>query len=163
MAHGIRQFGLPMAGRGSKSDRGGKLKIVIMGKHIILIMLLVFAGTVAFGQSQSEMDSNAATSAKKAENELNATYRKILRDYGEDTVFIRKLKFSQRLWIKFREAEIDMKYPPREPGYYGSVLPMCVAMYKEGLTRDRIKILKVWLDGIEEGDVCNGSVKVKGH
>ena len=26
---------------------------------------------------------------------------------------------------------------------------------------DGIKVLKIWLDGVEEGDVCHGSVKIK--
>ena len=32
--------------------------------------------------------------------------------------------------------------------------------YLDELTKSRIKTLKVWLDGIEEGDVCSGSVKI---
>jgi hypothetical protein len=38
---------------------------------------------------------------------------------------------------------------------------MCVLFYLEKLTLERIKTLKVWIDGIEEGDVCTGSVKTK--
>ena len=37
---------------------------------------------------------------------------------------------------------------------------MCEASYLDELTKSRIKTLKVWLDGIEEGDVCSGSVKI---
>jgi hypothetical protein len=29
------------------------------------------------------------------------------------------------------------------------------------LTEERIKKLSIWLVGIQEGDVCNGSVKIK--
>lgn len=38
---------------------------------------------------------------------------------------------------------------------------MCVSMYLEKLTRERIKTLKEWINGVEEGDVCIGSVKMK--
>jgi hypothetical protein len=38
---------------------------------------------------------------------------------------------------------------------------MCVSMYLENLTNQRISTLKEWIDGIEEGDVCLGSVKMK--
>jgi hypothetical protein len=38
---------------------------------------------------------------------------------------------------------------------------MCVARFLEQLTNERIKYLKVWLDGIAEGDYCTGSVKMK--
>jgi len=56
---------------------------------------------------------------------------------------------------------MKMKYPDREPGYYGSIQPMCEAMYLAELTQDRIKALKVWIEGVEEGDMCAGTVKVK--
>jgi len=38
---------------------------------------------------------------------------------------------------------------------------MCVSIYLERLTRERIATIKEWADGIEEGDVCIGSVKIK--
>jgi hypothetical protein len=60
----------------------------------------------------------------------------------------------------FRNAELKVKYPETESGYYGSVYPMCVSIYLEKLTSERVKTLKGWIDGIEEGDVCRGSVKM---
>ena len=76
-------------------------------------------------------------------------------------MFLASLKEAQRCWIAFRDAQLKMKYPGREQGYYGSVLPMCEMMYLTELTQDRIKALQVWIDGVEEGDVCAGTVKVK--
>jgi uncharacterized protein YecT (DUF1311 family) len=107
------------------------------------------------------MNQDAAKSFQKTDKELNDIYKKILIEYKEDTLFIKNLKISQRLWVQFKKAEMDMKYPNYSSGNYGSVQPMCELMYEEGLTKDRIKILKVWLTGIEEGDVCSGSVKTK--
>src|SRR4030095_2568732 len=92
-------------------------------------------------------------------DELNFIYRKILYEYSADTQFIKNLKASERIWIQFRDAELNMMYP--EDQVYGSVLPMCRAMYLEALTRSRIDTLKLWLEGIEEGDVCSGSVRMK--
>lgn len=54
-----------------------------------------------------------------------------------------------------------MKFPEPEPGSYGSSYPMCVSAYKAELTRARIRELRRWLDGIDEGDICGGSVKTK--
>ena len=71
------------------------------------------------------------------------------------------MKDSQRIWITFRDTELKVKYPSTEPRYYGSIYPMYVSIYLEKLTRERIKTLKEWIDGIEEGDVCTGSVKIK--
>lgn len=42
---------------------------------------------------------------------------------------------------------------------YGSVYPMCAALFLKELTEERTEKLRVWLNGIEEGDVCSGSVK----
>lgn len=89
------------------------------------------------------------------------TYKKILKEYSTDLVFIKNLKISQNLWIKFRDAEMNTKYPQREPGYYGSIQPTCWNMYMTELAQKRTKELRIWLIGIPEGDTCSGSVKMK--
>ena len=127
----------------------------------ILICILLFCNAMAYSQTQADMNNDARISYQKADKELNNTYQNILIEYRTDSVFIKTLKASQRIWVSFRDAELKMKYPDREPGYYGSIQPMCVSNYLEQLTRERIKTLTVWLDGIEEGDGCAGSVKAK--
>jgi uncharacterized protein YecT (DUF1311 family) len=107
------------------------------------------------------MNKNGFNSYQNADKELNRIYQNILVEYKSDSVFIKNLKAAQRTWITFRDAELKMKFPEREPGYDGSIQPMCVSNYLEQLTKERIKTLKVWLDGIEEGEGCNGSVKMK--
>jgi uncharacterized protein YecT (DUF1311 family) len=84
-----------------------------------------------------------------------------LKEYKSDTEFIKNLKASQIIWIKFRDSEMKVKFPDREVGYYGSIQPVCRYSYLEKLTKIRTNDLKVWLTGIEEGDVCSGSVKMK--
>jgi hypothetical protein len=34
-------------------------------------------------------------------------------------------------------------------------------MYLTELTQDRTKTLQVWIDGVQEGDVCAGTVRIK--
>jgi uncharacterized protein YecT (DUF1311 family) len=132
-----------------------------MNMKYILIIFIAFISLTEFSQTQGDMNEKANESYKKADKELNDIYKTILNDYKSDTIFIRNLKASQRIWITFRDAELKVKYPETEPGHYGSVYPMCVSIYLERLTRERIKTLKEWIDGIEEGDVCIGSVKMK--
>ncbi len=127
----------------------------------LLFSLFIGLSFCSYAQSQGEMNQDAAKSFQKADKELNDIYKKILIDYKEDTLFIKNLKISQRLWVQFKKAELDMKYPYYGASFYGNVLPMCELIYEEQLTKDRIKTLKVWLTGIEEGDVCSGSVKTK--
>jgi uncharacterized protein YecT (DUF1311 family) len=129
-------------------------------KHLLTILFLSLS-MLLFGQTQAEINTEANESYKKADKELNEIYQKILSEYKSDVEFIKNLKTSQKIWITFRNAELKMKYPDRDPGYYGSIHPLCVANYLEQLTWERIKTLKTWLNGVEEGDACCGSIKSK--
>jgi uncharacterized protein YecT (DUF1311 family) len=130
-------------------------------KIVTLFFVLSLITSLSAGQTQLEMDAEASQKYTKADQELNITYQKILQEYKADTAFIRNLKISQRIWIQFRDAEMKVMYPDRPQFYYGSVLPMCWSMYLAQVTAERIKTLKVWLDGVDEGDVCSCSVKIK--
>ncbi|MEP6513679.1 MAG: lysozyme inhibitor LprI family protein [Parafilimonas sp.] len=70
-------------------------------------------------------------------------------------------RVAQRIWIQFRDAQMDMKYPERETGYYGSIQPLCWYSYKENLTKNRIDFLNEWMKGVQEGDACSGSIQIK--
>jgi len=128
-------------------------------KHLIFLIILVTS--ISCFAFDPEPIRNPQDSYQLADKELNKVYQRILNEYQTDTLFIENLKASQRIWVKFRDAELKVKYPESEPGYYGSVYPMCVSIYLEKLTRERIRTLKIWLEGIEEGDVCSGSVRSK--
>ncbi len=130
-------------------------------KKISFLTVLFFIALFSYAQTQLELNQEADNKYKLADKELNRAYNQILKEYKPDTAFIKNLKKSQSLWVQFRDAEMKVKFPDREPGHYGSVQPMCWSLYKEELTRERLNALKVWLDGIEEGDVCSGTVKTK--
>ena len=129
--------------------------------RLLFTILFILISLIGFTQTQYELNVQYSESYKKVDKKLNETYKAILSEYKSDTVFIKNLKASQRIWIMFRDAELKVKYPEREQGFYGSVFPMCVSNYLEKLTQERIKTLKEWIDGIEEGDVCKGSIKIK--
>jgi uncharacterized protein YecT (DUF1311 family) len=131
-------------------------------KNIILILILNCSTFFCFSQTQLEMNNEENNKFKLADKELNATYQKILKEYKTDFEFLKNLKISQNIWIKFRDAEMKTRYPDRkEEGYYGSVQPMCWSIYLTQLTQQRTKNLKIWLTGIPEGDICSGSVTIK--
>ena len=125
-----------------------------MKKLLILAIIFLTSLNTVFAQ-------NDGNQYAKSEKEINAVYQKILREYRADKEFIKNLKTSQRLRIQFRDAEIKARYPNETPGYYGSLYPMCVSTLKTQLTNERIKTLKLWLTGIQEGDVCSGSIRIK--
>lgn len=134
------------------------MKFINTKTALFLAMLcLAFMPFFASAQTQSTMNLDAAAQYKKADKELNAVYKRILKDYAAQPVFLKKFKAAQRLWLQLRDADLAAKYP--EPGSYGSVEPMCKAIYLASLTTERTKFLRVWITGIEEGEVCRGSVK----
>lgn len=127
---------------------------ICMKKFLIILILYTCSPSITFGQQSSD-------SYAQAEKEINAVYQKILHEYSSDKVFIKNLKASQRLWIQFRDAEVKARFPDRSPGYYGSVHATCISDLITQLTQERIKTLSLWLEGMEEGDVCAGSVRRK--
>jgi uncharacterized protein YecT (DUF1311 family) len=127
-----------------------------------IILLSVFFGQFIclFGQTQNDLNIKAKLEFEKVDKNLNQLYKKILQDYKSDTIFIKSMKEAQRQWVKYRDAQEKMKYPAYK-GAIESVLPMCRNYYLTELTNSRIKELKQWIDGVEEGDVCSGSIKIK--
>lgn len=128
---------------------------------LFLLFILLFHSAILFGQTQSELTAESAKRLKTAETELSSVYKKILTAYSDDAEFIKNLKESQEFWIKFKQVELKMMYPNREPGYYGSAHQMCINDYLAQLTNDRTAKLKLWLAGTEDDDICSGSIQVK--
>ena len=129
--------------------------------RIIFCSLLLLISCYSYSQTQLEINNAEQQKFLTADKELNRIYKQILSDYKDDTAFVRNIKASQRLWVQFRDAEMNMMYPQREPGYYGSIHPTCWAVYKTELTNERTKKLRKWLTGQEEGDSCSPSIKLR--
>ena len=128
-----------------------------MNKLIILLFLALNFN--CFSQTQAEMNKEAYDLFNSANDELNEVYQKILAEYETDTLFIENLKASQRIWIKFRDAELKMKFPDYSDKIYGSIHQTFRAFYLLELTKTRTETLKEWIVGIDGLDACNGSVK----
>ena len=133
--------------------------------HQLFILLISFFITFpVLGQTQLDLNAKATADFQAADAEMNQVYTKILLLYKNDVPFIKSLRSAQRAWLVFRNAELDALYPvnPNEDRHliYGSVYPMCYANSKTELTRARTEQLRAWLKGVEEGEVCVGSVKL---
>ena len=124
----------------------------------VLFIIVVFLSVNLYSQTQAEMTYAAMQDYKLADTELNETYSKILKEYKSDKVFIRNIKESQKLWIKFRDAEVKLKFPEYN-SKAGSARSMCQLFLLKDLTEARTAELKKWLEGAEDGDVCTGSLK----
>lgn len=140
-------------------------------KPILLSLILASPPAVADDAQQTCLD-NANTQQEinqcsdlenaSADQELNRVYQTILKRHAGDKPFIDSLKQAQRAWLKWRDAEMLAIYPERqEPGYYGSSFAGCWSGQMASMTRERTRQLKKWLDGVEEGDICAGSLPFK--
>lgn len=128
----------------------------------IVISFYIVLNQPVSAQTQTDMAQKAGAEFAKADKELNTVYNKILKEYKGDREFIEKMKAAQRAWIKFRDAHIEAVFPAKDKqSEYGSVYGMCYSMMMQEITEARIKQLRLWLKGTEEGDVCAGSVKIK--
>ena len=125
----------------------------------MICALAVTTGTL-HAQSQSELTQDACAKYKKADQTLTATYSKVLNDYVKDPQFLAKLRRAQRRWLAFRDAHLEARFPKADKqAEYGSIYSTCRCTILEQLTEQRTQEVKLWADGIPEGDVCNGSVK----
>ena len=132
-------------------------------KTILLLLACSLASFSSFGQSQGQLNQEADAAYRKADQELNRVYQQIFKEYRTKTVFLQSLKTAQQRWIQFRDAEMQARFPATNSLVeYGSFFPVCYSNGMEELTKARIKQLRLWLTGIPEGDMCNGSVKVAG-
>ena len=126
----------------------------------LLAAVLLLGVPQLSAQTQNDMNQDACGQYKQADQALNATYSKVLRGYAKETEFLAKLKQAQRAWIAFRDAHLAARFPKADKAAeYGSSYPACRCVLLAELTRERVKELQVWENGIPEGDVCNGSVK----
>ena len=130
-------------------------------KQTITLILLTLSLN-CFSQSQLEMNIEANEGYDESDKELNEVYKKVLQLYKSDTAFISALKKTQRIWISFRDAELEMKFPGEKKRLqYGSVYPMCVSLFLKGLTDNRAETLRNLLIGVDEGDICQGAMKTR--
>ena len=136
--------------------------INILRLSILSLILTAFVSPCR-AQTQAEMNAGAMTELQAAQVKLDGVIGEIRKNYRDDSTFLKQLEATQKAWEAFRDSQIRLRYPvgkgenARE--IYGSVYPVCEARAKIVLVNARSKQLQPWLDGMEEGDVCAGSIK----
>lgn len=128
-------------------------------KHLFIFIILTTSFN-CFSQTQAEMNKAAYAEFNKSDSQLNVIYQTILMEYKSDNIFVENLKKAQRIWLQFRDAELELKFPNYPDKTKGSIYPTCKALYQKELTDNRMETLKNWVAGTEEGDVCSGSIKI---
>jgi len=111
-----------------------------------LLALLLLTTTAAFGQTQAEMNQQAAADFRKADAQLNAIYSKAKA--ALDAEAQEKLKVAQRACITFRDAEADLQADATARG--GTMAPCINYGVRQQLTEARIEDLKALLQQLSQ-------------
>lgn len=130
-------------------------------KATLFVVLLLAFGFNRSVQPQVTPDEDFCASYKKSDAQLNKLYQRILIEYRNDKLFITKFRAAQRAWLAFSNAHLESHYPDSSPAAYGSINKMCRCQEMNELLKTRIKQLRQWTDGVQEGEVCAGSFKIK--
>ena len=126
---------------------------------IISLICLVFLSLSFFRQTQPDSNTSTCETYQKTYQEMNQVYQRILHDYREDTAFIRNIKAAQLQWIKLRDADIRAIFTSE--AISGPEISKCQCSISETMTKDRIKFLKYWSEGLPKGSLCRGSRKIR--
>ncbi len=127
----------------------------------VVLVALTIGAMPAAAQTQADLNDEACGAYKRADAKLNGVYKQILAKYKSDATFLASLRTAQRAWLAFRDAHLDSLYPEKDKQtQYGSIYPTCACGVLAELTDARTAQLQVWLQGVEEGDMCSGSVGV---
>ena len=116
----------------------------------------------AVAQTQAAGAEAACNKLKGAEATLNQIYGQVLKTKASDAYFVKAFREAQAAWVAFRDAHVRAIYPDPDPRAYGSANSMCRCSILEEMTAQRSRELRrLWIDGIDEGDVCAGSRAIR--
>lgn len=116
----------------------------------LLFSTLLFANTIQCKEDGNQMQMNqcAYVDFQKADKALNKVYKALRNKKKNDKAYLANLKTSQRLWIKFRDAELDLIFTC-ETGdkrqCFGSMYPLLYNSEKAAITQQRVKGLENYL------------------
>ena len=114
-------------------------------------------------KSQTDINLDEANSLTLLTSKLDSMYIAVIVEYQDQEIFIKNFKKSQVVWKQYMESQLLARFPEDEEYRGGSSFGMCYALYKQQLIKERISTVNDWLIGFPEGEICGGSVKVKGY
>jgi uncharacterized protein YecT (DUF1311 family) len=108
---------------------------------------------------QAQLNDCASDTARIAELSMQRLVDSILKQHASDAVFVRKFTAAHAAWLRYRDAELAARFPAENPqAEYGSMFPMCWGLEHARLSRERIRLLKLWSElAPAESEVCQGS------
>jgi len=129
-------------------------------KSVFLLTGFLLFGSFSFSQKLSTAAQLANAAYWEEQKKLDSVCNQILEEYKSDNQFIENFKKAEKYWVKFRDAQVAMKFLNANTKDINNAQSECIYRDKLELTKDRIKELQLWADGIKENEKCSGSIKV---
>ncbi len=114
---------------------------------------------MAFGCSSQTTQKGYALD-KNSYPQLDSLITKIIQLNKSDVNFIIQLEESQNSWEKYVLSDLSMRFPSENKTIYGSIYPSCRKIILDAQVKQRITFLKQWTDGINEGELCSGTIPI---
>ncbi len=105
-----------------------------------------------------EMITTAYADHAQAVEAMEALVARVHVLYAEDAVFLQAFDRSQQAWERYRDAQLEALYPG-DPSQWGSIRGFCVSQAALQMMQARIAQIGLWVTGVEEGEVCAGSIR----
>lgn len=95
--------------------------------------------------NQLELNQCAHEKFKETDKKLNTVYNKLRVKHKNDKLYLKNLKTSQKIWLKFLEAELNTIYSCDDKNIkvcFGSMFPLLYSNSKTELTENRTRQLE---------------------
>ncbi|MBI9079431.1 MAG: DUF1311 domain-containing protein [Pseudodesulfovibrio sp.] len=89
---------------------------------------------------------------------MNSMIAEIHKLYSEQPEFLAKFDASQKAWKQYRQLHIQAQYPGSRENY-GSSFSFCGPNESLRLVKERVGLIKQWIIGTIEGNVCCGTIR----
>ncbi|MCR5562064.1 MAG: DUF1311 domain-containing protein [Desulfovibrio sp.] len=129
---------------------------------LCVFVLCLFVGAAQSGFAEPKaIEEGSSELYELQDRTLNDNYRRIFKLYADDPVFLKKLKASQRAWLKFRDAELEALFPHAgEAGADSADIERGRLIWMGRLAEERAMQLARWIQGAKEDDPARGSIKI---
>ena len=102
---------------------------------------------------------------QKAQVKLESLNKELHSIYKKNPAFLRALDENIKAWNWYKQTQFDLQFPNADTAAnpkatYGSIYPTCANHILLDLTNKRIESLQPWLKGVNEGELCAGSIKI---
>ena len=114
-------------------------------RFVLFLLLCALPLAPAGAQTQGEMNQEAFADYKKADQELNKVYPKVLAKL--DAEGQEKLKAAQRAWVAFRDAQAALD---ADMARGGTMSPLLRATSLSATTQERTKQLRAFLKELND-------------